>query len=438
MEYDSVFMNMTELSSRTENYSTFVTMHIKLPFYQVTQPAIFHGGDIMQALLHCCCGLDIHKDIIQACILKGEPDEEPLIIEAEFKTLQSDLQLLCKWLLDNDCRNIAMESTGVYWRPVYEAIEDYIPDYTCLMVVNAHHMRNLPGRKSDIADAQWISTLLRHGLLEPSFVPERLIRSLREYSRLHRSLVQERVTYSNRIEKYLQAHGFKLSSVLSNILGASGRNILYKLAKNGCLSFEDVKDSINRNVRKTAEEIHIAIRGKLNYAERKYLKLLLDKIDGLDTEISEILKLMLELASPYKIQIDQLDSIPGIDVSAALAIMAETSASPHNHFSDAKKIISWAGLSPRNDESAGKIKSRKITKGNPYIKSILCQVAWAAVRTRGSNFARWFWSHQGKLGRKKAIIAVARKILVLIYSLLKSGEFYDPKVALKPIQSQVQ
>lgn len=375
MEYDSVFMNITELSSRTENYSTFVTMYIKLPFYQMTQPAKFHGGDIMQALLHCCCGLDIHKDIIQACILKGEPDEEPLIIEAEFKTLQSVLQLLCKWLLDNDCRNIAMESTGVYWRPVYEAIENYITDYTCLMVVSARHMRNLPGRKRDIADAQWISTLLRHGLLEPSFVPERLIRSLREYSRLHRSLMQERVTYCNRIEKYLQTHGFKLSSVLSDILGASGRNILYKLAQNGCLSFEDVKVSINRNVRKTAEEIHIAICGKLNYAERKYLKLLLDKIDELDTEVSEVLKLMLELASPYMIQLNQLDSIPGIDVSAALAIIAETSASPHNHFSEDKKIISWAGLSPRNDESAGKIKSRKITKGNPYIKSILCQVA---------------------------------------------------------------
>ena len=125
-------------------------------------------------------------------------------------------------------------------------------------------------------------------------------------------------------------------------------------------------------------------------------------------------------------------------MSAALAIIAETSASPHNHFSNDKKIISWAGLSPRNDESAGKVKSRKITKGNPYIKSILCQVAWAAVRTRGSNFAVWFWSHQGKLGRKKAIIAVARKILALIYRLLKSGEFYDPIVALKPIQSQVQ
>ncbi|WP_114298876.1 transposase [Anaerobacterium chartisolvens] len=139
--------------------------------------------------------------------------------------------------------------------------------------------------------------------------------------------------------------------------------------------------------------------------------------------------MMLELASPYRIQLEQLDSIRGIDINAALAIMSETSATPQNNFSSEKKLISWAGLSPRNDESAGKIKSRKITKGNPYIKSILCQVAWAAVRCRSSSFAKWFWSHQGKLGKKKAIIAVARKILTLIYKLLKSGEFYDPMVA---------
>ena len=163
----------------------------------------------MLALLDCCCGLDVHKDIIQACILKGSPDEEPISIRAEFKAIQSDLQVMCSWLLENNCFNVAMESTGVYWRPVYEACEQFLQDYHCLMVVNAHHMRNLPGRKSDVKDSQWIATLFRHGLLEPSFVPNRLIRNLREYSRLHRSLVQERACYSNRLEKFLQAHGFK-------------------------------------------------------------------------------------------------------------------------------------------------------------------------------------------------------------------------------------
>jgi transposase len=373
--------------------------------------------------------LDVHKDIIQACILKGEAEQEPDIIRAEFKTLQGDLQTLCSWLLENECLCIAMESTGVYWRPVYEAIEEYLPNYQCMMVVNAYHMRNLPGRKSDIADAESISTLFRHGLLEPSFVPERLIRNLREYSRLHRSFVQERTRYSNRLEKFLQTHGFKLSSVLSSIIGVSGRRILNILSQKGKLTLEDVYDSVDKRVKKPIEEIRLAICGKLDYSECKYLNLLLNQIDYLDLEISQIHATMLELALPYKIQLEQLDSIPGIDINAALAIIAETGATPQNNFISEKKLVSWAGLSPRNDESAGKIKSRKITKGNPYIKSILCQVAWAAVRCRGSNFANWFWTHQGKLGKKKAIIAVARKILALIYKLLKSGEFYDPIVA---------
>lgn len=389
----------------------------------------------MHALLDCCCGLDVHKDVIQACILKGSPGDDPISIRAEFKAIQSDLQRMCSWLLENDCLHVAMESTGVYWRPVYEACEQFLQGYRCIMVVNAHHMRNLPGRKSDVKDSEWIATLLRHGLLEPSFVPNRLIRNLREYSRLHRSFVQERASYSNRLEKFLQAHGFKLSSVLSSILGVSGRRLLTTLSQKGVLSPIDVSDAIDKKVKKSMDEIRATVVGKLDYSECSYLKILLGKIDSLDKEIADILDLMKHLAEPYKIQLEQLDSIPGIDVAAALAIIAETSATPQDSFENSKKLISWAGLSPRNDESAGKIKSRKITKGSPYIKAILCQVAWAAVRTRNSHFNNWFWTHQGKLGRKKAIIAVARKILALIYKLLKSGEFYDPMEANKPIQS---
>lgn len=390
----------------------------------------------MLALLDCCCGLDVHKDVIHACILIGSPDEEPIAIRAEFKAIQSDLQAMCSWLLENQCFNVAMESTGVYWRPVYEACEEYLQGYKCLMVVNAHHMRNLPGRKSDVKDSEWIATLFRHGLLEPSFIPNRLIRNLREYSRLHRSFVQERACYSNRLEKFLQAHGFKLSSVLSSILGVSGRRLLTTLSQKGVLTSIDVSEAMDKNVKRSIDEIRATVTGKLDHSECSYLKILLKKVDAIDREIADILLLMNQLAEPYKIQLEQLDSIPGIDVAAALAIIAETSATPQDNFESTKKIVSWAGLSPRNDESAGKIKSRKITKGNPYVKALLCQVAWAAVRTRKSVFHQWFWTHQGKLGRKKAIIAVARKILVLIYKLLKSGEFYDPIVALKPNQSQ--
>lgn len=388
----------------------------------------------MEALLECCCGIDVHRDTLQVCILKGLTDT-PEVIRAEFKTMQEDLQELVQWLRQYNCNHIAMESTGVYWRPVYEAIEEYHSTCQSLLVVNAHHMRNLPGRKSDIKDSEWIATLLRHGLLSPSFIPDKTIRTLREYSRLYRSFSSEKSRYLNRLEKFLQTHGFKLSSVLSNIYGVSGRRLLYKLAEKGYLVSTDVLEAVDRRVKASKEEIHAAIKGKLVIAERRLLTTLLSKIDQVQNEIDEILAIMKEVATPYVPAVEQLDSIPGVDILAAYMMIAEISANPQQYFSTSAKLCSWAGLSPRNDESAGKVKSRKILHGNPYIKSILCQVAWSAVRVRNSSFAVWFWSHQGKLGKKKAIIAVARKILTLSYKLLQSGEFYDPIVALQAFSS---
>lgn len=189
--------------------------------------------------------------------------------------------------------------------------------------------------------------------------------------------------------------------------------------------------SVHKQVKRSKEEIHEAIKGRLSLCERRLLKTLLAKIDQIQVEIEELLAIMQEVARPYQKVMEQLDSIPGIDTLSALTVLAEISATPQNHFANSAKLCSWAGLSPRNDESAGKVKSRKILHGNPYIKSILCQVAWASVRVRKSSFALWFWSHQGKLGRKKAIVAVARKILTVIYVLLKSGEFYDSNIAAK-------
>lgn len=388
----------------------------------------------MEALLECCCGIDVHRDILQVCILKGITND-PEIIRAEFTTMPDGLASFIEWLKAHDCNHIAMESTGVYWRPVYEAIEECHSSYESLMVVNAQHMRNLPGRKNDIKDAEWIATLLRHGLLEPSFIPDKIIRNLREYSRIYKSFVSEKSRYLNRLEKFLQTHGFKLSTVLSNIYGVSGKKLLYKLAETGNLTFNDIAQTVNGRVKKSKEEIHEAIKGNLSVYECKLLKTLLNKINQVEREVEEILALMQEIVEPYQTAVEQLDSIPGLDTLAAMTVIAEISATPQNHFSTSAKLCSWAGLSPRNDESAGKIKSKKILHGNPYIKSILCQVAWAAVRVRKSSFALWFWSHQGKLGRKKAIIAVARKILTLIYKLLESGEFYDSNIALKAYSS---
>ena len=376
----------------------------------------------MEALLYCCCGLDIHKDLIEACILRGE-EQVPEIIRKSFSTSQHGLKDLVRWTDENNCYSIAMESTGVYWTPVFEAFERNAKYTESLWVVNAHNMRNLPGRKSDTKDAEWIATLLRHGLLEKSFVPSESIRTLRGFTRLRRTFIQEKARYLNRLEKFLQNHGFKFSSVMSNIYGQSGRELLFLLRDKGFITESDVKEKCHR-LRHPDEEIYAAVCGTLKPEEQCLLKHLLDKIEDSQDDIDSLNADMRLLTAKINDQIAILTSIPGISEDSAVEIIAEISDVPQEHFSSAEKLCSWAGLSPRNDESAGTIKSRKIMHGNPYIKAILCQTAWVAAYARDSTFHDWFWSHQGKLGRKKAIIAVSRKMLALCYLLLKTNSTY--------------
>ena len=383
----------------------------------------------MEALLYCCCGLDVHKDLIEACILRGE-GLEPDAVRESFGTTKPELKRLIAWLSHNNCYSVAMESTGVYWKPIFEALElcsEYLEN---VWVVNANHMRNLPGRKTDVGDAEWIATLLRHGLLEKSFVPPAAIRDLRECSRLHRTFVQERCRYVNRLEKFLQAHGFKFSSVMKDILSVSGRKLLNILRDTGSLSEIDVIENCRR-LRRSSEEISAAVCGNLSVAERRLLGRLLHKLDSSQEDINGILEDMCLLCSPFQEQLAIVDSVPGFDQESSMEIIAEISAAPQEHFSSAEKLCSWAGVVPRNDESAGKVKSRETLHGNCYVKSILCQAAWAAVSVRHSPFHAWYWSHQHKLGRKKVIIAVARKLLKLIYLLLSTGRLYQPPVPVK-------
>ena len=383
----------------------------------------------MEALLYCACGLDVHKDIIEACIMRGI-DAEPEIIRQSFGAAKPELQRLMNWLSQNGCYTVAMESTGVYWKPIFQTLELGAEYMEQLWVVNANHMRNLPGRKSDVADAEWIATLLRHGLLEKSFVPSVPIRDLRECARLHRTFVQERSRYVNRLEKFLQAHGFKFSSVMKDILSVSGRKLLDILQQTGSLTRADVEKNCRR-LRRSTDEISAAVCGNLSAAERRLLGRLLHKLDSSQEDINGILEDMRLLCSPFQEQLAIVDSVPGFDQESSMEIIAEISAAPQEHFSSAEKLCSWAGVVPRNDESAGKVKSRKTLHGNAYVKSILCQAAWAAVSVRNSPFHAWYWSHQHKIGQKKAIIAVARKLLKLIYLLLSTGRLYQPPVPVK-------
>lgn len=379
----------------------------------------------LEEILESSCGLDVHKDKIEACILKTGAKAA---YRETFGCISSELDRLCKWINDHGCKDIAMESTGVYWLPIYERIEAKCPDHQSLLVVNAYEIKNMPGRKTDIKDAHWIALLLKRGLLRKhnSFIPEHIVRSMREISRLRRKITGDRSKASNQLEKFLQTHGFKFSSVFSSITGMSSTALLKRLAQQGKLSLRDIYDCCHKNLRHVPEEILAAVNGELNEAERKLLCFHIKRIEALSDDISELTGMLADLFDEYKEQLKIAVSLPGINLDSAMEVLAEISPEPQASFDTQRKISKWAGLSPRNDDSADKITCRKTLHGNPYVKSILVQCAWAAVKTRNSEFQKWFWPRQCRLGRKKAIIAVARKLLCLLYTLLSKGVLYSP------------
>lgn len=387
----------------------------------------------MNIILPCVCGVDVHEKMIEACILKQD-NSEISVLRQQFSTFPEHLKLFAEWLYDNDCYHIAMESTGVYWKPVYESIEANSAYYENIVVANAHHIKNVPGRKSDVKDAEWIAKLMMHGLINNSFVPNSTIRAMREIARTYKKMVGEKNRYKNRIEKFLQAHGFKLSSVLSDIFCVTGLNILNLLVQRGSLTLQDITSCMRGTLKASAQDIHSAVNITLNESNCKVLQLLLNKLNQSENDIDYTVNLMCEIAQPYAKQLEILDSIPGIDKVSSLLILAEIGNAPFESFETPERLCSWAGLVPRNDESAGKINCTKILPGNQYLKPILIQVAWVAVKCRNTPFHKWFWSHQGKMGQKKAITAVARKILKLIFKLLKDNSLYDNEIALSNLK----
>lgn len=309
----------------------------------------------MQDILEICCGLDVHRDTVVACLLKGKIDGTPTKEIRTFSTLLPELDQLRSWLEEEQCHHVAMESTGVYWQPVYTALEGAFDGTMVLIVANARHMKNVPGKKTDIKDAEWIATLLRAGLLQGSFIPSEKVRELRELTRYRRSIVQEIASQKNRIEKYLQSYGFKLSTFLADIFGVSGRGIIDYLALHGQVSADKVQLYVKGRAKIKADDIKIAVNGKLNLHQREFLTMLLKRLDE-DFAHLNIIELKIESAlQSFQLQIQQLDGIPGINITAAAAIIAEISADM-SKFKTADHICSWAGVSPGNNESAGKKK----------------------------------------------------------------------------------
>lgn len=303
----------------------------------------------MEAILERCCGLDVHRDTVVACLITGSLDARPQKEIRTFSTMSKGLHELLAWLLEAQCTHVAMESTGVYWKPVYHVLEGSFE----LKLANAQRIKNVPGRKTDISDAEWLAKLLRSGLIEGSFVPPQEIRELRELTRYRKKLVGNATAEKNRIQKLLESSGMKLSSVISDVFGASGRSLLHQLMDKGRLDEETIRSLVKGQIKKKVPQLVDALQGTLSSHQRFLLKQSWDHLLYLERSLDQIDEAINEHLQAYRVEMELLQTIPGIDQTAASAILAEIGADMLQFHSE-RHLASWAGLSPGNNESAGK------------------------------------------------------------------------------------
>jgi transposase len=379
-----------------------------------------------EVIHHCCAGLDVHQATIWACRRRiGSPGA----VEQEvrpFPTTTAGLRQLVAWLEREGAAIVAMESTGVYWKPVFNILEGRLP----VLLVNAQHIKKVPGRKTDVLDCQWIAQLLQCGLLKASFIPPLPIRQLRDLTRRRTQLVRERASVVNRIQKILEDANIKLAGVASDILGVSGRAMLTAISR-GATDPAALADLARRGLRRKIPALEQALDGLINDHHRFLLRKALDQIDALEGLIQDMTDRVEEVMArePWASARRRLMTIPGISATAAEVIVAEIGADM-SQFPSAGHLCSWAGISPGKDQSGKKRRPAKTTKGSQWLRTTLVQVAWAASHAKGTRFQRQYARQSPRLGRKKALIAVAHRILALVYILLERGQDYEePKVA---------
>ena len=374
----------------------------------------------MEVLHPRCAGLDVHRDSVVACArvaLRGGAEHH---LET-FGTTTSELERLADWLAAHAVTQVAMEATGVYWKPVWAVLA--LAEAFELVLANAAHVRNVPGRKTDANDATWLADLLAHGLVRASFVPPMAIQALRDLTRTRKQLTREAASHVQRIDKLLQAANLKLGSVLSDIMGESGRAILDALAA-GEDDPERLADRVRTRIRASRAQVVEALRGRLSDHQRLLLRIHLGQVDALDAAIAAIDAELGERLDPAREATARLATIPGVSALAAAVIVAEVGLDM-GRFPSAAHLISWAGLCPRNDESAGKRRSTKLRKGAPWLKTLLVQTAWCAARAKGTYLRALFGRLKARRGPRKAIVAVAAAILTAIYWMLKRGVVYQ-------------
>ncbi|NQX60598.1 IS110 family transposase [Paenibacillus qinlingensis] len=367
----------------------------------------------MDILIERACGMDVHKDSITACTMTPAGKE----IQT-FSTKTVFLLQLIDWIKKHGYTHVAMESTGVFWKPIVNLLEAEDIEF---LVVNAQHMKALPGRKTDVKDAEWIAQLLRHGLLTASFIPNRIQRELRELVRYRRSIIEERARQHNRIQKVLEGANIKLGSVVSDIMGVSSKDMLHAIAEDE----DDQKKlaSLARRSMKKNDELELSLRGYVNPHQRMMLKTILAQIDFLTEQIEMLDQEVWQRVISNQEDIERLDSIPAIATRMAEQILAEIGTNIEKQFPSAAHLCSWAALIPGHNESAGKRKSSKGKKGNKYLKSALTEAAHSVGASK-NYLGAMYRRTSARKGRKRAAIVVAHAMLRIAYYLLTRKEMY--------------
>jgi transposase len=373
---------------------------------------------MVQVIYERCAAIDIHKKTAVTTVMITQPDGSVQEHIRTFSTMTSGLLALDDWLHRHQVDVVTMESTGVYWRPVFNLLEDG----RTIILVNAQHLKKVPGRKTDASDSQWLADLLRHGLLKPSFIPPKPVRELRDLVRYRKTIVQERASEVNRLQKILETANIKLASVATDVLGKSGRDMI-----DAIVDGEDDSDTLAElargRLRAKLPDLRKALDGRVESHHRVLLTRILAHIDFLDESL-ELLETEIEpYLTPFKGAVELVQTVVGISETSAASLIAEIGTDMTRFASD-KHIASWAGVCPGNKQSGGKRLSGKTTKGNKYLRATLCEIAWAISHTKDNYLSAFYHRIARRRGKRKAIMALAHKVLVIVYHILRTNKPY--------------
>jgi transposase len=373
----------------------------------------------MELLHRRCCGLDVHKETVVACV-RIASDGKAITEVRTFQTTTAGLLELSAWLAAHECTHVAMEATGVYWKPVWHILDDGEFE---LVLANAAHVKNVPGRKTDVNDAMWLAELLAHGLIRASFVPDTQTQEMRGLLRTRKQLVREQSRHLQRLQKILEDANIKLDSVLSSLLTKSARAMMEAMI-GGETNPVKLASLADPRVKASPQELREALRGRVTKHHRFLMRLHLNQIDALAAAVATVDVQVEANLGPFRTAVDLIKSIPGFDDLSAHVVVSEIGIDM-SRFPSHAHLISWAGLCPRNDESAGKRRSNRLRKGAPWLKTTVVQCACAAVKKKNSYVQAFYHRIKARRGPTKAIMAVAASLLIAIYHMLKDGTMYQ-------------